>query len=492
MSKNLIIRKTFFALLILWGLSVVSLGAQERLVLGGRTGWEGFSHSGITFTKGYKGWNDAVLADSRYQPSARTDLLLHWDSGYEDLSSRWEMLRPAALTEKNSRIGEGCAVFRNDGGTALSPGKGSMFAKGTVWKDFSLEFWLYPAALSENEEILLWKGRVRHADGYRPQEIRCAVSDRRITWVFDNFFMDERGDVVRLELAGGRMLPRRWSHHRIRFDSTTGLLEYLVDGVPADSVHASSSGRETYDVFLPRVGESSDPLEIGRTFTGFMDEFRLTDSLTEDPVLARQVTPGKLESGLIDLGFSDSELLRIDAIFQEPDHSRVYFEYCQTNDRARLFAHSQGAEQGLSPLRWVAFRPGETLSSMRGRYVLVRMELHPDSSGEVPPSVSEITLVYEPSWPPAPPQYVSAEVDNGDVIVRWRKPSGMNITGYLIYLGDRSGVYHTYQPIDAGLVYEYRLTGLKARKLYYIAITAYTGSEPRQYSAFSREVAVRP
>jgi hypothetical protein len=480
-------------LLILLLLSGFPLGAQDRLSAGGSTNWQGFTSERITFTKGYKGFSDAVLEDSVYKPDPRSDLLMHWDiPGADPTAGAWDLRKEGSLTHKSSKLGGGSAVFQKDGGIVLTPRRGSLFSPGRVWQDFSLEFWLYPAALSENEEILFWKGRMKTRAGFKPQEIRCSVSNRKIIWLFDNFFLDETGNDIRIELEGPQMLPRKWSHHRIRFDSGTGLIEYLIDGYPVDSIHAGPSGREGVDIYLPRIGESSDPLEIGRTFTGFMDELRLTDDLSAEPVLDRFTLPGVLESGIIDLGYPDSDLARIEAVYREPDRSRIYFQYFQTNDRMRLFSYFNSTDPAAKKLEWKEFRPGDTLNRARGQYLIVRIELYPDPAGNTPPSVSELTFVYEPAYPPAPPQRVTAEADGGDIVVRWQKPAGLNIAGYLIYYGDRSGVYHMYDPVDAGNVYEYRLTGLQARKLYYITVVAYTGSVPRQYSPFSKEMAVRP
>ena len=62
----------------------------------------------------------------------------------------------------------------------LIPAENAAFAAGSGrLDDFSIEFWLNPARLSEGENIIQWSGAVSVKGKTLQQEILCAVSDRK-------------------------------------------------------------------------------------------------------------------------------------------------------------------------------------------------------------------------------------------------------------------------------------------------------------------------
>ena len=243
-------------------------------------------------------------------------------------------------------------------------------------------------------------------------------------------------------------------------------------------------------VLTPFTGEAdSAPLYLGRGFTGFMDELRLSRTFVEAPALTRfDGRAGVAVSSPLDLGYTGTRLKRIDAKYRAESDSGVFFYY-------RL-ADRLGGDQLDGG--WVQFKPGVTFPDARGRWVQLRVELFPDGRGSVTPQLSELRVVYEQDLPPAAPAGVRAEAGSSQVRLRWNVVREEDVRGYLVYYGRSPGNYHGTgadqgpSPLDVGAVTELTLAGLENGRLYYFAVVSYDAADPQHRSAFSREVSARP
>lgn len=135
---------------------------------------------------------------------------------------------------------------------------------------------------------------------------------------------------------------------------------------------------------------------------------------------------------------------------------------------------------------------------MKARYIQLRVELFPDGTRTRSPRVSDLTVVFEPNPPPAPPAGLMATAGNGKVTLTWRKVNDLDLKGYEVYYGSAphnylgTGATQGDSPIDAGSATTIEIDGLENGSLYYFAVAAYDTSEPRQLSEFSPEVSARP
>jgi hypothetical protein len=388
-------------------------------------------------------------------------------------------------------LGSASAGFTGERqGLELAPQAGALFARGTRWGDFTIEFWLHPALLSDGEEVLGWIGS-RFRDGHSTaQELRCLVRKRRLAWEFSNFFSGPQDTAPgNFHLEGlTPLLPRVWHHHLLRYDSSSGLLEYLVDGVPEGVTYARDPVQG--EPLVPHSGEAdSAPLILGRGFIGFLDELRISRSFIQDPVLSRYSgASGSAESRPLDLGYTGTRVKRIEALYRTQADSGVFFYY-RVADRLQ----AEDLEGN-----WRQLRPGEALGEARGRFVQLRVELFPDGRRSVSPRLSELRVVYEQALPPAPPSSLAVVAGNGQVRLVWSPVREEGVRGYLVYYGYEPGNYHGAEggrgpsPIDVGAVSEFTLSGLKNGRLYYFAVVAYDGTDPPHRSGFSREVSARP
>lgn len=478
------------------------MSLERTIELGKEHLWSGMqSLDGVTRVDGRWGFKDLALSYGEYAPDSSTELLLHLDNGSAPLpDGAYRFITTPRIEGKVFALGGGSAVFNGEtAGVSLEAPPGALFAPGAVWGDVSIEFWLYPATLSDGETVLSWAGTASTGGPDHPeltaQAMRCSIEGRKLVWDFRNFFALPGGQRLPVTLEGTtKLVPRVWHHHLLRFNARTGLLEYLIDGVPEAITHVTDNGRESGSIAVPRLGlEQAGPLTLGAGFTGFLDELRISRRVVDDPMIQRFAgKTGTAVSSIIDLGFTATRISRIEAVFTTPGDSGVEFYY-QVSDvwrNPRLLK---------TDTDWVPFTPpGNFKDTLKGRYIQLMLVLYPDGTRNLTPRVSSLRVVYEPNEPPAPPAGVMAAPGNGKVTVSWRAVSELNAKGYMVYYGSSPGNYlgtgaqEGDSPVDAGAKTSIEIAGLANGNLYYFAVVAYDDSEPPQKSTFSKEVSARP
>ena len=303
---------------------------EETIVLGKDDGWEGVVLKNCYLKEGREGFLDIMLEDSEYSPTPETDLLLHFNSPVELTGDgRYRTVHnDIGVTSKISRLGPGSGVFQHEKeGLVLEGDSTSLFYPGVSWKDFSIEFWIYPATMEEGETVLFWQGSRILNEDIQHQEVRVQLHDQRLSWRFDNFFLPPDMSPFSVEVRGlSLLIPRNWTHHLLRFDSSTGLLEYLVNGEPEGIVYVTASGSEDGTVYLPELGDTPESyLTVGNYFTGFLDELRITSSFVDDPSmnkLGRQ--RGVFISQPVDLGYTNTKVTSIKITDETPLDSDIF------------------------------------------------------------------------------------------------------------------------------------------------------------------------
>jgi len=475
------------------------LAASDRFIVVGREDrWEDFPQvENLALVQGRWGTLDLRLRDAGHAVTGQTDLLLHFDSSpLRDESLGYTVEGEGfLLSDRHFVRGGGSAAFTGarsapgaPGALRLLPGRGTLFTPGTWMGDFSIEFWLYPALLGDGEQVLAWSG-ARWREG-KPvsQSVDCTVRARRLTWSFDNLFMGPGGEPTRVSFQGiTPLVPRDWHHHLLRYDSSNGLLEYLVDGVPEAVTYTTDSGRERGSLRLPFAGDARPGhLELGATLVGFLDELAILRGVQQPSTARYGDRPGSATSRAFDLGYTGTHLKRIEAAFRTPADSAVFFYYW-------IYDRVDDPSEN-----WQQFLPGQELGEARGRYLRLRVELSPDGARQNSPEVSELRAVYEQDLPPSPPAALQALPGNGAVQLYWNPVNEADVRGYLVYYGHSPGDYHGgdsdlgRSPIDAGKASELLVTGLANGKLYYFSVVAYDSTDPPHRSLFAREMSARP
>lgn len=471
---------------------------EEILILGMEDQWQDLEEAkNVEFYKSTHGYSDIVLKESEFALDSHTDLLLHFnDSDINDTTGNYRISKNNILiSDSFVKAGSGSAVFRGERpGFQLSAAKtGSMLTPGRVWNDFTIEFWLYPASMKNGETVFLFKGSRLVRDKIIPQRIECKFDNNRLIWNFENIFLPESQEEFTVSITGeSKLVPRNWHHHQLRFDSASGLLEYLLDGVPEGITHTNYDNYESGQAYLPYIGTAErGSLLIGIDLTAFIDEFRISTVLRDVPDLTMFSTShGEITTRFLDLGYSNSEITRIDADYESRSNSEIQFYYRTADDFSQILNQE-------SP--WVQFMPGTEFSPpAAARMVQIKCLIFPDGTGTYSPRLENIQINYVPDLPPLPPERVIAESGNGQVIVRWTPVAEEDVAGYFIYFGDRPGQYlgktsgGLSSPLNAGNVNEITIDGLENGKLYYFSVCAYDSASVPHVSAFSTEASARP
>jgi hypothetical protein len=481
----------------------------------------------------------ALYAAYRNFPGGESalDLALNFDESradrFSDAAGHYQVQVPPsvqAVNERWARYGSGAALFAGqsrDGGITLIPGRSSLFAPGRNVRDFSIEFWLYPNAMENGEQICTFAA----ADN---QRISGESLRNRLRWTFENFFSPpgNRGQRLTITIESRTALvPRTWTHHLLRYNADRGLLEYLINGRVENIAYTTGSGREGGDVYTPRLNRDGSFI-LGSRFSGMIDEFRIYNRVIEAPgrtALEQQShtglelpelakfprNGGRIETGTIDLGEKGSVVLRIEASggrltpsgrgaarmavknvyagqgnFRFPDNSALQF-----------FIRAGEEPYRFGQIPWIPVVPGEEISAaVKGRYVQLAAAFYPSGDCETSPYLEAVRIVYDSNEAPYPPSLVIARALDGAVELSWRTSPDADTRGYLVYYGTSAGVYYGQgslsSPINAGNRTSLRIDGLRNGTLYFFAIAAYDGTglrpEDLHPGKFSKEVSARP
>lgn len=542
--KKVSLIQLVYIFLIVCG-SVYGVG-EKTIVLGGQSGWRMAQfRNGITEVRAVRPYPVLILSSATgfstagysaasgvlgiFEPLSESalDMSISFDENapgfYRDTMNRYRLsVSPEieALDRRHAKAGTGAALFNGTGPILIEPhDRNALFSSGNRFSDFTIEFWLYPLNMENGEQILSWVSSKPAVGGnYSLQQIRCAASKNKLHWTFGNFFASTDGTkTVNVEFTGNTpVVPKTWSHHLVRFDSVTGMLEYIVDGNSEAIVYAAATGRENAfagsngEVYTPVTGNNG-VFSLGEHFMGLIDEFKIHSVCAgRSSIQKYNVSGGRAETQAIDLGGRNSGVVRIDASggrtsirgngvnneFREngrlrfSDDSEMNF-FIRANDNPYLLHESP----------WISFTPGQNISGIQGRYVQLAVDFYPSADGESSPYLNELRIVYMPGEPPLPPRNVTATAVDGGVLLRWRHSPDIKTAGYLVYYspvrGDLFGeeALQGPSPVNAGYRNSLFIDGLKNGTLYYFRITAYdevTGTAEYHAGEFSNEVTARP
>jgi hypothetical protein len=414
---------------------------------------------------------------------------------------------------------------------------GAYFASNRDLGDFTIEFDLFPTKLESGETVFSWtatRDSLLASGGTTEvaQEIMCISAKNRLKWVFSGFFTSpDKLKNLQMTLEGRTPLtPETWSHHMIRYQKSTGLLEYLVDGRLEAAAHTTLSQKETpgEDVFIPVTGNWSE-FELCGSYTGILDEFKIYSSYVERDSGLYQWKPsrypksgGRVKSAVLDLGGIGAEILRLDVWCGRTSYQggRMFNEYLPIRagavssasnvvfdnfEEAAFFIRSGDSKYDRDGLPWQPIGINQELNGVKGRYIEIAADLYTGAQANTTPYIAQINVVYQPSPPPAPPARVLAAPSDGAVTLSWRASAGAPgagnepAKGYLLYYGTESGVYlgddgnsaAPRSPIDVGNSLSYHLDKLVNGRLYYFSVAAY-GNSIAEAGNFSREITARP
>ncbi len=491
-------KKIILGIILAFTILLPICALEEALVLGMEDQWQDLEEArNVEFFRSTHGYSDIILKESEFALDSSTDLLLHFnDTEISDITGNYETSENNILiSDSFEKAGAGSAVFRGERpGIHFTPvGTKGMLTPGRVWDDFTVEFWLYPASMKNGETVFLFKGSRLVRDKIVPQRIECKFENNRLIWNFENVFLPESQEEFTVSITGkSKLVPRNWHHHQLRFDSGSGLLEYLLDGVPEGIAYANHDGNESGQVYLPYIGTAErGSLLIGIDLTAFIDEFRISSVMRDVPDLTvYSTTYGEITTRFLDLGYSNSSIIRINADYESESNSEIQFYYRTADDFTQIL--NQDAS-------WIQFLPGKEFAlPVSARMVQIKCLLFPDGTGTYSPRLENIQINYIPDLPPLPPERVIAVSGNGQAVVSWTAVAEEDVAGYCVYFGDRPGQYlgktsgGLSSPINAGNINTITIDGLENGKIYYFSVCAYDSAAVPHVSSFSAEASARP
>lgn len=502
-------------IIILLCIFSINLWAEDQVILlGGKQGWNMLeSLVGVEVeTKDQP--TSALTLSSRKPISVYPDLWLTFDEAgpdrFADTMGNYNVSSGASVLRSNdsqARLGSGAALFTGipispstkiqESGISIKPEKGALFAAGSRIDDFSLDFWLYPANLEKGEQILTWSsGRKTMAGESIFQRIRCQVATNTLEWIFSDFFtsVDDRNRIT-LYLKGiSNIQPKTWSHHQIRYDARQGLLEYLVNGGLEAVVYTTKTQRAGGEIYTPKIG-AGGLFVLGERYSGLIDNFRILPIYLEaGPEPKYALEGGYFVTKPLDMMFTDSQVLKVLGDIRSPKEGAV-------PPQVQLFIRTSNNpyQWGSDDASWVPIELGKALGpQIKGRYVQIKGQLYPSSTGESAPRLNSLTVVYQEDAPPPPPSQVQAIARDGAVELMWKPSPDRDLAGYVVYYGTAPGNYFGTDalmgpsPLDVGLRTSILIDGLQNGRVYYFSIAAYDKASPAHIGALSREVAARP
>jgi hypothetical protein len=189
--------------------------------------------------------------------TANTSLLLNFtNSGVVDATGRnvLETVNDSRVTTSLSKYGSGSYYFDGTGDYMYVMGTSSEMAFGTG--DFTVEFWVYPAAANQTATIIDW--RPTNTNGAYPMLYLSSGSIKLYVNTAD-------------QISGGAVTASAWSH--IALARSSGVTKLFLNGTQTGSnytdtnAYLTGSGRpligsNAYDLLLP--------------FNGYLDDLRIT------------------------------------------------------------------------------------------------------------------------------------------------------------------------------------------------------------------------
>lgn len=455
--------------------------------------------NGITTGPGRFGYEAIQLSSNSSPVSSYTDLLLSFedDSSFDD-AGRYHVDTAGYRASPDAAMGKKAALFNGKNtGIQLSGRHGTIFGTEGWSGSFVVEFWLCPSIVENGETLLSWRSSRTVGEYPLYQMFSAVFTGSHIEWNLTNVFSGYIADGGEVKMEGLQtLIPGEWSHHALVYSEETGLLEYRVNGLLDDLQYLTTTGTEQGSV-LPLYMGSPTVLELCPQYTGKLDDFRVlrSDGTERDAKLfsnlllgsgfARyDIDGGRFESQPLAVE-EGSSLLRLNAEVYEPEQTQVQF-FVRSGDNFYEWTDSYPA--------WKPVSVGADISSVKGRFFQIAAQLYPDGAGNVTPTVTSVSVVYQETQPPLPPFSVNAKAGDGSVSLSWSH-SIDEVNGYYVYYGERPGEYlgrvaiEGDSPIQAGKGNVFKVNGLKNGRIYYFAIAA---EKNGRVGTLSSEVYARP
>ena len=476
----------------------------KEVVLGGKEGWADFASSkNVTTGTGRFGYPAIELAPNSFEADEQTDLLIDFENPANPISDgNYRINRNSLRTSNQTKMEKLAGLSRAPGGLSLTGGSGTVFGTEGLGGSVSLEFWLCPSVAENGETIFKWESSKIAGGRLVYQVLNASFNKGHIEWTISNLFESDvdpnkSRDII---LRGtSTIVPDTWSSHALSYNSETGLLEYVVNGVTEALVYMTSNGREDGEIELIQLGTPSEVV-FCPDYTGKIDDIRIV----RRPYSVQSFQSAENAGAIGHVHYvpnggsfitkpimvsTGSKLNSLNAEMYVPEQTAVLF-FVRSGENYYNWTDDYP--------EWKPVENGADISGVTGLYFQVAAELYPDGSGEHTPSITQIKLDYYELPEPVPPFVVNAVAGNGTVTVSWNYSVDDTAGGYYLYYGTRPGEYlgrvavEGESPINVGNTTSFTLTGLENGRIYYFAVSAWSAYDDRVIGNLSKEVFARP
>lgn len=434
--------------------------------------------------------------------SDEIDLLMHFDTDGEIPQGHYRLIKGSVLSGNDvKKIGAGAGRFyTNETTLSVQPTENALFAAGNEPGNFTIQFFINPTVIENNEILLYWSNTLTENNTLRYQKLACSIRNRRLVWSFNHFF---RNSKEKIELFGKTALkPKQWSFHQLSYNSELNLLEYSMNGKPEKVLYLTPDGNESSIDCTPLIGKRPhSAMNIGLHFTGRIDELAILRKASESVMPKLFTANGRILFRCLDLGFSASQVNRIVLERAETSGGVVNGYYRISEERTDFIlwneAHVDDIDSNTENDNWTPFSAAPFEETVCGRYLQIAVTLLPDTVAEQAPLLNAVKLTYTPNKPPLPPIALNAVAGNGEVTLDWIPAVDIRIRGYRISYGTEPGHYTQSVEVEKPQIVNdnrrrFTVTGLKNDVVYFFSVQPFDDAPVRQYGDFSQEVSARP
>lgn len=424
---------------------------------------------------------------TEWQPDRDSDLLLHFNHPVKmDNSGNHQIMSNYQLSAVAGVKGDKALLLNGSKGIFLLPGKQSFLGGGQDVGAFAIDFWFKPTYSRNGEFLFEWDGLIDRPGLKIPQRISARFQNQRLLWTLKNIFIHPEQQQLIVELSSDVIIPNRWYHHGLYYDYRSNKLELMIDNRIEDVQYTTVNGNASGEPATLMMNNSySFPFILGRSFHGYIDEFYLSTAAITPPYFRRSSYRALSEVviGPLDMKSYDATLQQLDVNAGTPDRSKLVFYYNLSNNPStgKLIRGEQPAVTVDDDV-WTMLPVGSRLPlspATRGRYLLLKAVFLGDIESLQPPWLSEVTVSYRPGSPlPQPAQISLRQVGSNSLEVSWKQVANSRISGYRVYLGERSQIYFDNgRSVDVGKLSSYTFEDLAVGKQYFVTVIAYDNYE---------------
>lgn len=428
------------------------------------------------------------------------DMLLTFDKGMSDNTGRYNIVADEDCSTRMERQSGRKALFlpRSKSKVLIEYDDESFLGNSDFIGSFTIEFHLKPVGNRSRALIFSKMGPYMEDGSVKMQGVKAELVNGKMVWEFKNFFHNKDGSIS-IEMDKGSYIESgKFQHHSISYDYYSGRLVKYLNGEPEEITYVSKTGSKNSEMYYPYFHKLNQAAAfIGGGFIGYIDDFKILNKHKDEYALNEYSKfEGELISGVLDLRTQRPRIDFISLDYETPGASDLRLYY---RAHTRYFLPDQRSDilDDSHPLKW-KYIPNKKFfsniygeSTLNARYLQVKVAFVPTPELEESPVLNDIKIGYTKNDVPLPPTGLRAVALNGAVALKWHKTSELDVKGYKIYYGKRSGTYDDWTKVPAN-TNEFVIDGLDNEQIYYITISAYDELGVYHESPFSDELYIRP